>query len=397
MREVIESRRPWLRSARFDTALILLPPFAVTLLVMCVPSIFQTDARSIPSWAWIVFVLLIDVAHVYGTLFRTYFAGRNERNKLGPVLYLVPLACWLGGVMLYSTGSANFWRALAYVAVFHFIRQAYGFMRIYSRGDQLASWERRCCAFAIYAATIYPLLYWHLHLPRRFSWFADGDFFDFSRFLSLRSSAALERSAFGIYVAVLCVFTFIELRRWWRGGGLNFARVAIVGGNALSWYVGIVVYDGDLAFTATNVVAHGLPYMGLTWAYWQSDSSPKTTPHVWSRAWTLAAFAFTLVGFAYLEEGLWDGLVWQEHPRLFAWATPFPFVTGTATLTWLVPLLALPQSTHYVLDAFVWKLRNRGSEWQSRLSKFTTHSHSTRLPLSEVSSSSTTRAAIREA
>ncbi|MEN9577783.1 MAG: hypothetical protein RJA70_792, partial [Pseudomonadota bacterium] len=27
----------------------------------------------LPEWGWLAFILLIDVAHVYSTLFRTYF------------------------------------------------------------------------------------------------------------------------------------------------------------------------------------------------------------------------------------------------------------------------------------------------------------------------------------
>jgi hypothetical protein len=32
-------------------------------------------------------------------------------------------------------------------------------------------------------------------------------------------------------------------------------------------------------------------------------------------------------------------------------------VAEPALLMWLVPLLALPQSTHYVLDGFIWRRR----------------------------------------
>ncbi len=48
---------------------------------------------------------------------------------------MAPLLGWLAFVALYSLGSMVFWRVLAYLAVFHFIRQQYGFMMIYRRND----------------------------------------------------------------------------------------------------------------------------------------------------------------------------------------------------------------------------------------------------------------------
>ncbi len=67
-----------------------------------------------------------------------------------------------------------------------------------------------------------------------------------------------------------------------------------------------------------------------------------------------------IAGFAYLEEGLWDGLVWREHGAVFGWFQALPDVSRAAWLAWLVPLLALPQSTHYVLDGFIWRRGTSG-------------------------------------
>ena len=55
---------------------------------------------------------------------------------------------------------------------------------------------------------------------------------------------------------------------------------------------------------------------------------------------------------AFGEELLWDKLVWHERSRLFGEGGP---VLPADVLALVVPLLALPQATHYVLDAFVWK------------------------------------------
>jgi len=57
-------------------------------------------------------------------------------------------------------------------------------------------------------------------------------------------------------------------------------------------------------------------------------------------------------GLAFAEELLWDCGVWHERPWLFgaSWSLD-------EWQPWLVPLLAVPQVTHYVLDGFIWRRR----------------------------------------
>ena len=61
---------------------------------------------------------------------------------------------------------------------------------------------------------------------------------------------------------------------------------------------------------------------------------------------------------AYLEEALWDVMIWREHTQFFQWFAFLPSVSDHTLLALLVPLLALPQATHYVLDGFIWKVRS---------------------------------------
>ncbi|HEY5750537.1 MAG TPA: hypothetical protein VIU12_30960 [Chryseolinea sp.] len=101
----------------------------------------------------------------------------------------------------------------------------------------------------------------------------------------------------------------------------------------------------------TYLVAHGIPYMGLIWIYREKKADRAFS---WKG---VAIFAGALLILAYLEESFWDVLVWKDHPDIF------PFLTYSAPLEnpmWLsvvIPLLVLPQITHYVLDGFIWRFR----------------------------------------
>ncbi len=82
---------------------------------------------------------------------------------------------------------------------------------------------------------------------------------------------------------------------------------------------------------------------------------------VWLFSWGLI---FIL---AFVEEGLWDITVWQEHSAIFGTRHMQNFSMDGALLTLVVPLLALPQITHYILDGFIWKIKKDDFKWNNEL------------------------------
>ena len=293
-----------------------------------------------PDWTWIAGVLLIDVAHVWSTLFRTYLDPVELRRR--PALYaLVPVVGLVVGVALYSQGHVVFWRCLAYLAVFHFVRQQYGWVALYrakcGERDRAGWWLD---ASAIYLATLYPLVHWHSHLPRRFWWFLKGDFQQIPELFA----DALQP----VYWTVLALYFLRGIRR----GFPNPGKDLVVFTTALCWYVGIVAINSDYAFLATNVVIHGIPYLVLVYWYGWMRCHPGPRPSR-PRVKTIAIFLATVWVLAFAEELLWDRIEWKERSWLFgpAWRLD--------EWKWLlVPMLALPQLTHYILDGFIWRRRS---------------------------------------
>ena len=350
--------QPWIGGRAFDGAFILAPGFLISAVVLCFSGFFRS--HEITPLVWAILIVGVDVAHVYSTLYRTYFDPEEFRQRR--TLYvLAPLLGWLAFAGLYSLGAMVFWRALAYLAVFHFVRQQFGFMMIYGRHEPQ---HRTIDSAAIYAATLYPLIWWHTH-TRHFSWFMDGDFFSVPW-------PWVADVALVTYATILAAYVVKETLLWRQTGRFNVPRNLLLAGTALSWWIGIIALHSDLAFTAVNVLAHGIPYMALIWLYGRNQARNEDTRPRWrlmpaERLYSLA-FVPLFVGlpilFAYLEEGLWDGFVWTDHPGLFALFSGLPTIDRTDVLVWLVPLLALPQITHYVLDAFIWRLGRPGTPWK---------------------------------
>ena len=73
----------------------------------------------------------------------------------------------------------------------------------------------------------------------------------------------------------------------------------------------------------------------------------------------LVLFILILLGAAWLEESIWNMLVWQEQDKKEV-LDPAGFSGFGNTGAWLgllVPLLVVPQVTHYILDAYIWRIR----------------------------------------
>ena len=309
-----------------------------------------------PVAAWVVLVLLIDVSHVYSTLFRTYLDKETFR-KQKQIMLLAPLLAWVAGMLLYTVSALLFWRVLAYLAVYHFIRQQYGFLQLYSRKEQPINLDRQVNSLTIYTATIFPILYWHLEGKRLFNWFIPGDFFaiPYPDLLPILTA---------FYFAVIFIYLLKEIWLVYRQKTLNIPRNLVITGTILSWYLGIIYYNGDLIYTTFNVVSHGIPYLALVWIYGRkkqvnADKNGSTIPKLEKLLYRnrgVVLFLGIVAILAYLEEGFWDSLVWREHGEVFSFFAGLPQIQDSLVLAILVPLLALPQITHYVLDGFIWKV-----------------------------------------
>ena len=350
---------PWLFSPAVDTATFLGSAVAAMLL-LAVGVPFGWLHSDTPEWTWVAAILLIDVAHVYSTGFRVYFDRQELLRR--PWLYgLTPLLAFLVSWSIYSESPEWFWTTLAYLAVFHFVRQQYGWVALYrARGGETSRVGWWIDSSAIYMSTIYPLVHWHTHLPRNFWWFRTGDFEALPDFLSSLLAP--------VYWIALSAYFLRSAYRALKHRKFCPGKDIVVATTAFCWYVGIVAFNSDYAFTVTNVIIHGVPYMVLV--YWYKTTNDQSIPSGVSerssgRSRRIASFLGVIWILAYAEELLWDVGVWQERPWLFG-GDLFQFQSDSVAV-FLVPLLAVPQITHYVLDGFIWRRRN--NQTLSRLIK----------------------------
>jgi hypothetical protein len=343
MARLFAPAQSWLFSRGVDLAVFAGASLVSVALMLAAP--WLDAVGDTPLWAWVLLVVCVDVAHVWSTVFRTYLDGEELRRR--PALYVTaPLAAYVVGVLAYLVSEGLFWRVFAYVALFHFVRQQYGWVALYDRKARVSDFERRLDAAAVYAATLGPVIWWHAHLPRAFWWFVKNDFL--SGLPEWMGTLAL--ALHGLVLAAWAGFQLVQVA---RGEGLQVGKVLLVLATWVTWFGGIVLAQDDFTFTVMNVVLHGVPYFALLFRYARGrQAEGGYGPFALLVRAGLPVFLLFLAALAWGEEFLWDRLVWHDRPLLFG-AGGLSLAPDLLAL--LVPLLAVPQATHYLLDAFVWK------------------------------------------
>jgi hypothetical protein len=338
------SQGPWLFSRGVDLG-VFVGAAALSFAALGLGALTGDLENPTPNWMWVPAVIFCDVAHVWSTAFRTYL-DPVERASRRWLLRLVPLFGFAASVFLYSLGEFVFWRTLAYLAIFHFVRQQYGWVALYrSRAGETGFVGQMIDTSAIYSATLWPLLYWHTHVPRRFDWFVAGDV--------QALPSAIMPIATSLYLAALVTYLVRALYRAWHRQ-FNIGKDVVVVTTAATWYVGIVAFDSDYAFTVTNVFMHGIPYFAIIFTSARTRASTSSLLASVTRSALPFLCALWLVAF--IEELLWDRAVWHERSWLFG--EPWKL----DSIKWfVVPMLALPQLTHYVLDGFLWRRKSNPS------------------------------------
>lgn len=343
-------KQPWLLHPRTETWFICLPPFLCVGIIFLFPTFFQST--QVNTLWWVALILIVDVGHVYSTLYRTYF-DKQQWLQHKPILIAIPILCFLTALLVYQFGSVLFWRIMAYTAVFHFIRQQYGLMKVYQR-KETTDLQIKSAVWMVYASMLYPLVYWHCKGPFQFNWFTSDDFI----FIPSNYIEYIARVLYGI---ILLWFGFETMRVWMQKQYVNIPLLLIVTGRALNWFFGIVYFKSDLSFTLLNVISHGIPYITLVWLFTakQSKDTRKaryTFQQLLISRYGLFIFLAIPLLLGFLEEGCWDAFVWKDHPEVFHWFYGIPSDTIAAIQGWVIPLLITPQLTHYIVDGFIWKI-----------------------------------------
>ncbi len=354
-------RRNWLISGPTDLLILFAPVWVLWIIFFSDAPYFQSV--ELPLWAWAIFILGIDVSHVWSSLFRTYLE-KDELKTHRTLLILTPIFALALSIIIMSFSMQWFWRVMAYIAVFHFIKQQYGFVALY----KLKSGEKRKQIISdkviIYIATLYPLIFWHLNSTATFNWFVSDDFFPLHKLFGDPSSMiSFFQIVNVLYWGTIGFWLFLEIKAYRNKRSVSIGKIIWVVTTAINWWFGIVYFNSDVIFSISNVVAHGIPYIALIYYYKlkKEEVVQQQPPRINKKVKWLFILFITIILAALTEEYFWDMLIYREHSSFFESIHPYNWeqLANEWWIIFAIALLALPQQIHYVIDGFIWKMNSK--------------------------------------
>ena len=348
-------RRKWLVSAPWDITI-----FAGPFLIAVVFSHYWWhlgEGDKTPLWSFLLLIVAFDVAHVWATAYRTYLDPQELRRR--PQLYLGILApTLLSAMLLHFYDAILFWTVIAYIAIWHFVRQPYGFIVIYKfLQKETSSIDFHLDRLSVYVAAIGPILAWHASPERQFDWFGHGEKFIVTLPESFKFYIAL------IYFGFALVYSLRQLYLIWRGH-FNFGKQMVMILTWATWAIGISISNPLISAAFINLF-HGIPFLGVTWLYGNSKYRSGFLGAIF-RTKNLAWFFILIFLPAMIEEGLWDAIFWHQYSSIFP--TLFIGETNSLVMSACCALLIMPQLIHYILDVFIWKMDSSNPDLRKHLS-----------------------------
>ncbi len=340
----------WIVSRRFDIAIVAIPMVAALASLL---TLNQAFASSLPLWAFLLVIVAFDVAHVWGTIYLTYL-DREVMRRRPLLLWLVLPVAFLVAYRLHLHSATLFWTVLAYVAIFHFIQQHYGFIALYKLcGGERDSVDYYLDKWTLWVGALGPVALSHATPMRQFDWFNAGEQFIVTIHPSFRREI----------IAAMAIFALVYIARqvqlWVRERRFNLGKNMWMVCAWISWSVGLSLGAHIFISAAFLNLLHGIPFLALVWYRCNKRHEGRRSPHSPLLSWlshrkNWLYFYGLVLGLAIIEESLWDGKVWRVYlPSLL----PFEIVEPkAAALSMWVALLSVPQIVHYYLDAWIWKL-----------------------------------------
>lgn len=353
---IFQPKKNWIFSPKIDILGLFLPVWLVVLSCFFIPN--QVLEAQLPIWLWVLVVMGIDVSHVWATIFRTYL-DKFEFQRHKKLLIFTPLLVFFVLFLIANFSVLWFWRVMAYLALHHFIRQQYGFLAIYKGKYGIKSKKIFADKWVIYFSMLYPVLYWHFSPKRKFQWFYSGDFFNLSYFLEQNLYIWQIFNLIYFLIILLWLIEEIYYSRQFSIKKWAWGKILWLLTTAANWYIGIVYFNSDVAFTLTNVVAHGIPYMILVFIYVEKKKE--------TRAGVLFSFGKYLKHIvlmfvcifllAFLEEYCWDWWLNRQKTAFFGYFMTYPthLFVDPYLKAFAFAFLSIPQVSHYIIDGYIWK------------------------------------------
>lgn len=300
--------------------------FVFPLIILSLIFLYLPMDQSSKQWIF-VGATLIDMTHVYSTFFYLGFSKQLSRmfgvSKL--ILYAIFTSLFLLGVFLFTRDSIYTWYVIAFGAIFHFIKQQAGWMKIAGKQTLDSPIQVWINQLSIYTLTGFTVIYRMTKIEEP-HWFRSNDlpflpefFYDNFKYIF-------------IFSQVLFLGSF--LKDFFLLKKVSLAKIHIWLSTFIGWYYALIIINDFLLAASFLMVQHGFPYLVLI------IKNTTVNVDVASRTWI--KIILVLGGAGILSS--------------INYFLPYPvFDQNTLVSALIFTAFFSAQFIHYTFDSFIWK------------------------------------------
>lgn len=299
---------------------------------------FETKLFQLPDSPPFLFMLLgwllVDGSHVFSMLLVSY-ADKDMHRQLKPLMWGVPIALIVSAfTLVYFKQGQYFYYFLAYLAMVHFIRQEFGWMKIASRFDSSApKWLYNIDMGTSYAMTILPMI-WFTRESQKAFWYQAGDMF--------ATPQAIAEVAIKFYFPVVAIFLAANAWHAYKTKTFNLSKMLVFINTFFGWYMSKVHVQNPYLSLWLMIFHHGLPYYFIVF---------KTERVTQNLSWMKAIGKFKYPVMYAGSVAIFYLFMTGHSNNTFVWALKKdPFFKAL-----IYGISVMPQMTHFILDGFIWK------------------------------------------
>lgn len=299
-------------------------------------------------------IIIIDWGHIFAQWPRIFSNPlESSRNKIG---YIVLYLCSIGILAIYLHYGHQPYvdLVLIYFVIFHFIKQQFGLIKIYSKTDgPKTKIQNRLENLFIYLSMVVPLIYWHIDFPLK-------DFYWIQYFFKSDYFTNLFQVTLALYVLSFAAFVYFEFMRTKQNRFFNVPKNMAILATAMGWGIVSIAIDAPQLVFFTVVLTHDLSYTFLVWITARRDKVLQHGKVAWVSWFSvpgLLAFMIVLVAMSQLVLLIFSEMAKNVNINHFIFGTLFnhePFEERwIRSLGWAI--FFGTQAHHYFIDRFLWK------------------------------------------
>ena len=298
-----------------------------------------------PSYFYYLIALFVDGSHGITTFVR--LSQKQDISKPQKTFFFfLPILIWLVIWSLIEINLPYIEILISYFAIYHFIKQQYGWMRITSvKTQSLTAKEELLDKIMIYNVTLFPILYWSF-IKTNFGWYGPEDIIKFYDYPWMKSFLII------VHTLILVIYTYSQIKANKLRNQIPWGKYQIILVTWIAWVIPIVILESHIAKVLCFAIPHGLQYYYINFKVSPQEHNKTLTKSPRSQIAHLLRFYVTFV--------LIEFFIMLTDKKIIEHLSSY-FIAYQKPEAGFLAFVSIFQIWHFIADGYIWKIKSKNS------------------------------------